>query len=556
MIRLKLVFFSLLLAYLLIIHRLFVIQIINPNKILPLQKYIQLNRQPPLRGEIYDKNGKPLVLNRKVYDVYVNTDAARANKKIQQVLIKELKIKQASLSAVLQLGQWRKIKSKVKEEQKEKLSSFYPNYLNFEAEWERFYPEGSSSAQILGFVGRDETGQPKGYLGIEGYFDQELRGLPSIAENESDFLGIPFISGIFSGVKNREGLDIYLTIDVNVQKIVEQELYRGVEYYRAKKGCAIVIEPASGKLIALSCVPGFDPQRYFQYQDEDFINPLISSVYEPGSTFKPLIVAVGLEEGKISPQSVFAEKGPIKIGQYTIRTWNDEYHGRITLSEVLERSSNVGMVQIIQKLKRNKVNQYLKDFGLREMTNIELEGETNSLLKDVEDWYDIDFATISFGQGLAVTPLQLTRAFSVLANDGYLIEPTIVERIVDKRNQQLIPLKNKSKQRVLSKKTMRTMRELLYNTVENSEAKWTNKPEGYKFCGKTGTAQIPIAGHYDPAKTIASFIGFLPCEEAKFLLLVLYREPEASPWGSETAAPTFFEIAKSLILYYNIPPNL
>lgn len=555
MIRLKLVFFSFVLVYLLIIHRLFIIQILNSNKLLPLQKYIQLSKQPSLRGEIYDRYGKPLVLNRKVYDVYANIDALRENKNLQKLLKKELKIKSASLSAFLKLGQWRKIKSKITEKEKEKLSSFYPRYLNFEAEWNRFYPEGSSAAQILGFVGKDETGQPKGYLGIEGYFDQELKGLPAVQENESDFLGIPFISGIFSGVKNQEGLDIYLTIDVNVQKITEQELYRGVEYYRAKKGCAIVIEPESGRVVALSCVPGFDPQKYFQYQDEDFINPLISNVYEPGSTFKPLVVSMALEEKKITPQSIFEEKGPLRIGQYTIQTWNNEYHGRISLAEVLERSSNVGMVQIIHKLKKQTVDQYLTKFGLREMTNIELEGETNSLIKEVADWYDIDFATISFGQGLAITPFQLIRAFSVLANDGYLVEPTIVERIVDRKNKVALPLKNKSKKKVLSKKTMQTMRELLYKTVQNSEATWTNKPEGYQFCGKTGTAQIPIAGRYDPNKTIASFIGFLPCEKPRFLMLVLYREPEASPWGSETAAPTFFEIAKSLILYYNIPPN-
>ena len=553
--RSTVVFFLFLISFLVVIQRLFLIQVVNPNKSLPLQRFVQVEKSPALRGEIYDQNNIPLVLDRKVYDVYANIDLLKQNESLQNVLQKTLSIQEATMSALLQLDKWRRIKYAIAQSKKDALQKYYPTYLNFEDSWMRYYPEASSSAYLLGFVGRDEAGEPKGYVGLEGYFEQELSGLPTLLESESDFLGIPFIGGVVNDTQMQRGLDIHTTIDSRIQKMVEGELYKGVKLYDAKQGCAIVMEPSSGKITALTCVPAFDERSYAKYKDEDFTNPLVSAVYEPGSTFKPLIVAMALEEKKIKPTTKFNESGPIKIGDYEIRTWDNSYHGKIDVAQILEKSSNVGMVNIIQKLKKDVVHSYLTKLGLYDTTGIELEGETNSLIKNEKDWYPIDYATLSFGQGIALSPIQFMRAFAVLANGGYLVKPTVVDYLYDRRNNTAIPKNTARPVKIFSDTTMKQIRTLLSDSVNHSEATWPNKPKGFSFCGKTGTAQVPIKGYYDPNKTIASFIGFLPCETPQFITLVIYREPKNSPWGSETAAPTFFDIAKSLILYYTITPT-
>lgn len=529
-------------------------QILNGPNSLAKENFIKLEKKTSLRGEIYDVNGYPLVLNQQTFDVFVNTNDVRRNYKLRQILKKQLLIKEASLSAILKLGQWRKIKDNISVDKRNQLLAYYPRYLNFEEEWLRYYPEASSSAYVLGFLGKNDLGEPQGYVGVEGYLNQELEGLPIINENEADLLGIPFIGGIISNRQNRTGLDIHLTIDKKVQQIVEKEIKEGLKQYQAKSACAIVMNPDNGQIMALSCWPGFNPQKYYQFQAEDFVNPAVAQVYEPGSTFKPLIVAIGLENKRFSAKTVVPESGPYKIDDYAIATWDNQYRGKINVQQTLAKSSNVGMVQLIKKIPRIEVDDYFNRLGLRSQTGIELEGEALSLLKPRSSWYELDYLTYSFGQGLAITPIQLIRSFATLANGGWLVKPTIIKSYFDPNTQEIVPKKQLSKTRVFSNKTVVQMKQLLLNAVNSSEAYWPNKPSGYAICGKTGTAQIAIGGTYDPTQTVASFIGFLPCDRPKFITLVLYREPKSSPWGSETAAPTFFEIANKLILYYNIAP--
>lgn len=537
-----------------VIVRFYQLQILNSAKTAKADSFIKFDKQLSLRGEVYDVNRMPLVLNRQTYDVFVNTKTVSRNQKIKNELKEKLNLKQASLSAVLSQEQWRKIKDNISSDKHKELLKYYPNHLNFEPEWLRYYPEASSSAYVLGFLGKSDVGQPQGYLGVEGYLNQELEGLPVVNENESDLLGIPFIGGIISNHKDRSGLDIYLTIDKNVQQIVENELKEGLKQFQAKRACGIVMDPSNGKIMALSCLPAYDPRKYYLYAEEDFINPAVAQVYEPGSTFKPLIVAIGLENKRFNKKTVVPEPGPYKIDDYSISTWDNRYRGKIDVANTLAKSSNVGMVELIKKIPQKQTNIFFNKLGLRELTGIELQGEALSLLKPIEQWYPIDYLTYSFGQGFAITPIQLIRAFSTLANNGVLVKPTIVEAYYDKSSKETIEPETASLQKVFSQKTASVMKELLLNAINNSEANWPNKPAGYQICGKTGTAQIAVSGHYDPTQTVASFIGFLPCQKPKYISLVLYYQPKSSPWGSETAAPTFFEIANKLILYYNITP--
>lgn len=551
--RVRVVFLLFGALFVLTLYRLLVVQVLR-NSTVPVQKYVRIEKISPLRGEIFDRKGTPLAINRKVYDIYAAVEALAKNEKLQDKLQHELAMKDSTLSAYLSLTNWQRIKSNATEKQKKALREYYPAYLNFEPNWVRYYPHGTSSARILGFVGYGEAGEPKGYVGFEGYFNRELTGLPQLSENESDFLGVPFIGGVLRTARAKDGYNLYTTLDMNVQKMVEQRLNAGLSAFRAKRACAIVAEPYSGEILSASCVPSFDQRRYFEYNTGDFLNPLISSVYEPGSTFKPLVVAMALQEGKVRARTVLEEEGPLQVEDYAVNTWNQEYRDKITVEETLQKSSNVGMVHIIQRLKKKTVEEYLQKLGLRTTTGVELEGEVNSLIKDYQDWYPIDFATISFGQGMAVTPFQLVRAFSTLSNGGYLVKPTLVRKIVDIEGREL-PKTSTERVRVWNDNTVQEMKKMLRSTIDKAEAYWPNRPDSYEICGKTGTAQIALKGRYDSTKTIASFIGFLPCNKPKFVAFVMYYEPESSPWGSETAAPTFFNIANDLILYYNIAPS-
>ncbi|MEX1052286.1 MAG: penicillin-binding protein 2, partial [Patescibacteria group bacterium] len=300
------------------------------------------------------------------------------------------------------------------------------------------------------------------------------------------------------------------------------------------------------------CLPDYDLEKYYEFSDAFFLNNAISNLYEPGSTFKPFIMAAALEEKKLKPTDVYNEEGPIDIGKYTIRTWDNKYEGRISATRILEKSSNVGMVWVGEKLGDKNIISYLKKFGMDTATGIDLQGEAKPIFKTNNQWYPIDYATATFGQGIAVTPIQMITAFSSLINGGELIQPRIVKKIISGDSEKEVD--KKVLRKTISVNTSEAIKKMLYSTVENGEYKWV-KPEGYKIGGKTGTAQIPIAGSYEASKTIASFIGFAPINNPKFIALVVLREPKTSIYGSETAAPLFFDIAKDLFVYYNIGPE-
>lgn len=538
-----------------IIVKLFTLTISNSKNF--KKNYLSTKKINPSRGKIFDRNGDILANNELIYQLVINPkEIARQGKKDEylQFLQKSLDIELASLEANFnEKLQWLPIK-KISFEEKVKLEKNNKFNFIFSEENHRYYPEGSLSAHLTGFVGKNYQGEDVGYFGIEGYYNKDLLGLPGVFKTERNFLNFPIFVGNQQYLSEKNGRDIYLTIDKGIQRIVKDKLIEGIKKYQAKSGCLIVANPNSMEILSLVCLPDYNPNKYYLFNEGIFKNPAISEVYEPGSTFKPLIVAAALEERKIKPIDQINEDGPYQISGYQIKTWNNQYEGKISITKVLEKSSNVGMVKIGEKLGRKKIYQYLIKYGLNEPTDIDLQGEISNNLKDFNHWYPIDFATVTFGQGIAVTPMQMISAFSSLINGGILYQPQVAKKIIS--NEKTFTLKPKIKRRVISKKTSEIIKQMLYSTVENGETSWQKiKPNGYKIGGKTGTAQIPIAGHYDPNKTIASFIGFFPVSEPKIICLVILQEPKTSIWGSETAAPLFFEIAKELIIYYNIAPD-
>jgi len=436
---------------------------------------------------------------------------------------------------------------------KEAISKLRLNGLGFEEEAKRFYPEGSAAAHLLGFVGKNDKGENIGYFGLEGHYEKDLAGLPGILKTERDLFGNPIFIGVQSKLEPEDGRDLILTIDKTVQQITREKLKSGLQKYGAKEGCIVVANPMTLEIIALSCLPDFDPQQYYKFSEDYFKNSAISNIYEPGSIFKPLIMAAALNEKVVKSTDMYNENGAVEIGGYEIQTWDKKYEGKITMTRILEKSSNVGMVYVGQKLGEDKILFYLKQYGIGELTGIDLQGETPGFIKNQSEWYPIDYATATFGQGIVVTPIQMIRAFSSLINGGEILKPHVVLEIrsSDKKGSRVEPQKIRQ---VINTRTSILIKKMLEATVEHGEVRWA-KPKSYQIGGKTGTAQIPIKGHYDPTKTIASFIGFAPVDEPKFIILINLKEPSASPWGSETAGPLFFEIAKELLVYYNIAPE-
>ena len=550
--KIKLLFVLFLCLYLIIIGRLFFIQILFPFKP-DKDLYLKTAKLTPERGKIYDVNNNPLVLNQNSYLLYLEPKKITDKLKLIHSLSESLGMEEASLEAKIdQTKDYQAITNSLSDDKKSEIEKMNLPGVGFEYQMRRLYPEASLSAHLIGFVGKDDIGEDIGYFGLEGYYNDDLKGMPGFLESERDIIGRPIYIGTQNRVKAEDGRDLVLTIDKTVQEIVKRKLSEGLEKYQAKQGCVIVADPYTMAIIALSCLPDYDEEKYYQFSENYFENPAISSAYEPGSIFKPLIMAAAINEKKVKPDTIMNEDGPVTIGDYTIRTWNDKYEGKITMTRILEKSSNVGMVWVGEKLGNNNIYSYLEKYGLGKLTGIDLQGEAEAYLKPKNAWYPIDYSTVTFGQGIAVTPIQMITAFSSLINGGNLLQPYVVSKIVSNSKENII--KPKIIKQVISKETSDMIKQMLVSTIDHPEAVW-DKPKGYVIGGKTGTAQIAIAGHYDPSMTNASFIGFLPADKPKFIAMVILENPKSSQWASETAAPLFFDIAKELIVYYNISPT-
>lgn len=537
--------------------RLFYWQILSSgrlSKAAASQHFIQLTL-PAARGSILDRNLEPMVINQPAYLVYAEPKLIERVGDIAKVLADTFTLSQDDLTVSLSQANrvWVPIAHKVEQQTVDALQSLNLAGIGFEKEPKRYYPEASSAAHLLGFVGSDVNGSDQGYFGLEGYYDRQLKGIAGSKRLEKDAHGRPILIGSEERIAPEDGRTLVLHMDKAVEMMVEKRLREGITRYGAKEGSVVVMDPDTGGILAMASYPNYVPGDFASFDKSYFKNPIVAGSYEPGSTFKALVMASAIDQKLVKPDTKMDEDGPVAVGPYFIRTWNNEYHGEITMTEVLEHSSNVGMVFVARKLGREKLLSAIKGYGFGEPSGIDLEDETSPDLRPEKDWHEIDEYTASFGQGIAVTPIQMVRAVAAIANGGKLMEPHVVKEIHEP-DGDIIPIHPKEIRQVLHPESARITAEMMVSAVENGEAKWA-KPKGYRVAGKTGTAQIPVAGHYDDKKTIASFVGFAPADNPRFVMLVTLREPTSSPWGSETAAPLFFAIARDLFTYWNIPPQ-
>lgn len=448
---------------------------------------------------------------------------------------------------------WFPLASRINNETKKNIEAMKLSGITFEHQDLRIYPEASSSAHLLGFVGKDDKGFDKGYFGLEGYYDLVLSSRKGYQSRETDALGGLMFSNWIKEVDAQEGIDLQTNINKGLQLRVEEKLKEGIEKYGAKGGTVIIMEPKTGAIKAMASLPSYDPFYYFKYGDNLFRNPAVSNSFEPGSVFKVIVMASALDAGVVEPETMCDICGePLKIDKYYINTWNNKYHPGSTMTDVIVNSDNVGMSFVAFRLGKERMFDYLSKFGIGKLTGIDLQGEIAPPLRQKGEWSEVDLATSSFGQGIAVTPIQLVKAVGAIANRGIMVKPQVVSRLLSGSVSKEI--KPEIEGRVISEEAAIKITAMMAEAAKNGESKWTYL-KGFRVAGKTGTAQIPIAGHYDPEKTMASFIGFAPYDDPKFVMLVTLSEPSSSPWASETAAPLWYSIAKDLFLFYGIHPN-
>lgn len=577
-IRYFLTVFIFLIFYFLLLAKLFKLQVIDSSHYLAVaeKEHYSKNKILPKRGEIRMSDGFPLILNRPVFSLYAEPkiieDPALIASEITPILNEFLSGTESAVKfnkgdIAKKISQdlfWVQIAKGLPRSAKEKIDSLGYSGIGLVDGSERFYPEGILAPHLSGFLGVDDSGNPQGYYGIEGYYNGELRGRAGEIVEEKAASGNPLALGFYSASPVENGAALTLTIRRDIQALIERKIKSAIAKYGAKSGTVLVVDPEKGSILGSASYPNYNPSKYFEVYDDaesenveteskqlSFTDPTIGIPYEPGSVIKALTVAAAIDTKTVRPQTEYEDIGPLLISGHLVDNWDKKHHGKMNIIELLQKSNNIGAATVGKLLGTNNLRNYFVKFGLGSTTGVDLQGEAAGVLKPANLWKEIDLATAAFGQGLTATPLQLASAFSVIANGGYWVKPYVVSEISDKRG--ITTLESTERRRVISSQTAESMKELLTAAAEGGEAKFSVLKK-YRVAGKTGTAQIPVGGRYDPTKTNATFIGFLT-NQPKFVMLVKIEEPTTSIYAAETAVPLWMDIAKDLSLYFHLIPD-
>jgi len=422
--------------------------------------------------------------------------------------------------------------------------------LGFLPEPLRLYPNRELAAHVLGFEGAEG-----GLEGVERAFNADLAGVPGKAIAGRDALGRE-VAAQHVLQQPQPGHGVMLTIDRTIQYLAEREIDAAYRRTHAKAAIAVVLEPRTGDVLAMAMRPTFNPNTFLDVPSSDsWRNRAVTDPFEPGSTFKAILAASALEEGVVRPDDrIYAENGAITLAGTTIRDWKK--YGWLTFAEVLQNSSNVGSIKVGLSLGRDRYHRYMKAFGFGAPTGVGLAGESRGLLRDPQRWSLLSLPTMSIGQEVSVTALQLVTAFGAIANGGTLMQPRLVRSTFDPEGRETRRFEVKAVRQVISPTTARTLSKLLTTVVESGTGHFAAIP-GYAVAGKTGTAQKldPSTKRYSHAPGVLSFVGFAPADEPRFVMLVMLDEPRNEKWGSEAAAPIFSAIGREILRYLEVPPR-
>ena len=420
----------------------------------------------------------------------------------------------------------------------------------------RVYPEGKLAAQTLGVVGADN----RGLSGIELALDDTLGGKPGSILAERDTGGEAIALTIREYVLPERGRDVMLTIDRFVQEVAERELERGVESAKAKGGSVVVMNPRTGALLAVANRPSFDPADPNLFSEDKvplYRNAAACDMYEPGSIFKIITMAAGLDSGAVTVDHAYLNEGSFSYAGGVVKNAISRPQGMETMTEILVRSSNIGAAYVAVRTGADSFYQYVREFGFGETTGVEIPGESPGLVKTpgTDSWAEFDLATNAFGQGISVTPLQMAAAAAAVANGGTLMKPQLIKAISGPNGfEEYSPVVMRQVIRPTTAKALTEMLVAAVDAVDGGQPRQCHVP-GYRLAGKTGTAEIPDTTGYRQGATIASFVGFGPADDPRFVILVKLIEPQTSPWAEAVASPVFREIAEQLLAYYGVPPT-
>lgn len=543
-------------------------------KALANSQYLNTQMQPSGRGNIYAADGSILATDRPAWDVFASLSSIenereeffRGKDKYINTVSEILGVEKETLNSQLTEDfRYFSIKKGITPDEKKALEEVRifekqnPGFgLYFEKSEKRFYPNGSLASHVLGYMGSDEDGDDIGLYGIEGFYFGDLLGTEGYTYQEQDAYGNVILTAEYEPVLPREGKDITLTIVPGIQKKVEEKLKKGVESHQAKSGSAIVMNPSTGEIIAMANYPTYNPNVYWREEPWIFKNKSIADVYEPGSVFKPITVAIGLETGAIDENTVCNdEKGYITMYEGTqdeakIYTWDKKPDGKITPAEYLQYSNNPCIAKTALAVGHEKYFPIMKDFGIGDFVGLGLQDETNSYVRPYEEWLEIDLAVTSFGQGISTTPIQILSAISAIANDGKRMKPYVVKEV--QNEGETIKFTPQVISQPISEETADQVAVMMTSVVTGGDAKWVFDKylRDYDIAGKTGTAQIPRSdrvGYYTD-RTNATFVGFAPVEDPKMIMIIRLEEPGLNEFAASTAVPvwveTFLAIANDL----------
>lgn len=550
------------LAFAAVIGRLAYIMLLNHDLFLAKARGQQTKKEtiPVKRGVIYDRQGRELAINLETESVFCDPAELHKTEELgkplkphnpEQVaadlsrsLGTDAKVVLAKLNTMDKHFLW--IERKVDAERARQVRDMKVRGIGFVPELKRYYPKGTLASHLIGFVNSENTGLE----GIERQYDKHLSTQTESATHVKDARGNKLSEGLSKELK---GNDIILTIDEGLQHIVEKHLDASMAKWHAASATVIMMDPYTGDILALANRPTYNLNDNGNAGMQKLRNRAITDVYEPGSTFKIVAGAAALEEGTANPKSRYdCSAGTIEVGGRRIK--DDHRHGVLTFEEVIQKSSNVGTIKIGLGLGKQRMYDYIRRFGFGEKSGIDIAGEVSGLVRVPEKWSGMSIGSISIGQEIGVTPLQIVRAYAAIANGGLLVKPHVVAGIRSPGGQMVYKAEPKA-ERILSEKNALIFRDILKRVTEDGGTAKTAAVDGNKVAGKTGTAQIfdQRAKRYSKDRYIGSFVGFVPAGNPRIVMIVVVHEPKGAIYGGVVAGPVFKDISNEALSYLSVP---
>ncbi len=541
-------------------YHIYTIQITKHNNYYRKAKSLYTSKKTRIgsRGSVYDYHGNPLIGNLACKDILADLTLISPDKNIRNVIIRKLGIILDIDTQILQrrfASDAREvvIKNKVDMDLAERVSKLKIRGIRLVDNQKRYYPKGQLAANILGIT----TSKNEGIYGLELVLNDELKPHQLTQVYERDRKGRMVHYNPVKSAKIVDGNDVYLTIDEPIQHIMESELENMVIEFEPRYAYSIMINPKTGAILALAQFPSFDPNDRSDIDIENCTNHFITDIYDPGSTMKCLAVAGAIDYGIVNLNTEFdCEDGYWYYGGYPLRDSGHRYD-QLSVTEIIQKSSNIGTAKIALKMGENRLYQTLKRFGFGTKTGIELKNESPGILRNLTDWDKLSITRFPIGQGISVTPLQMIQAYSGLANSGTIMQPYLIDRIINARTGLVQKTEPKVKHLAIRPYAARQIIHAMITVTEEGGTATKAAVEGYTVAGKTGTSQKLIDGSYaGHDKYVASFIGFVPAHDPAFVLIVVADEPsKKSYYGGTVAGPTFSRIASQTLRYLHVPPQ-